>query len=101
MSEKVKEAGHDRVTSNKHLVQSEGAGDWEAIPGAGRPDGPSDDGSSGGPTIGGDWGGMQADGAANTSADEMAVVNDAASRPVGEIIRSENRSPRQLRHGKG
>jgi hypothetical protein len=89
MAEKINEPNHDRVTSNKHLgAEPTRPGAWEVMPGTGRPDGPSDDGSSGGPTVGGDWGGMQADGAANTSADEMAVVADSGKRIVGEILHS-------------
>lgn len=88
MAEKIEEATSDTVTSNKHLTQPSSPEPWTGTPGAGRPDGPSDDGSSGGPTVGGGWGGMQADGAGNTSADEMAVVEEASRRVPGEILDS-------------
>jgi hypothetical protein len=98
MSEKIREDSSRVVTSNKHLPnQAEpnededlqgykgGAARGVTLPGAGRPDGPADDGSAGGPTTGGAWGGMQADGSSNTSADEMSVVEDF-SRPKAEQL---------------
>ena len=93
MSEKIREEGSHVVTSNKHVESISGdepdqelqgykggAAQGVTLPGAGRPDGPSDDGGSAGPAIGGPWGGMQADGTTNTSSDEIAVVDDLGKR---------------------
>lgn len=98
MSEKIRDEGSHVVTSNKHIVappQLDKDSDLEGykgglargvtVPGAGRPDGPADDGGSGGPTTGGAWGGMQADGPSDTSSDEMSVVEDSARRTSGQL----------------
>ncbi|HEX5324724.1 MAG TPA: hypothetical protein VFW40_13125 [Capsulimonadaceae bacterium] len=94
MSEKIREESSHVVTSNKHVLDLEARdaeGEIEGMkgglarsmtqPGAGRPDGPVDDGSAGGPTVGGAWGGMQADGKSDTSTDEMSVVEEIKPRP--------------------
>ena len=96
MSEKIREKSSQVVTSNKHLSSHPeedqdlqgykgGAASGVTLPGAGRPDGPADDGSAGGPTTGGAWGGMQADGPADTSSDEMSIVEDSSKRIVGQL----------------